>query len=368
MKYPSQIIKAADDFPAKSLIKPDIHPDDNTLPVFTGGMNYRDALKKLESGPGLKIQGSYPTAIAFYSWIKKMINLKHPVKDYPSSRITKNILYEITGKIMVMVRHHAIDLKNSPHIPWLKDFYPDNQCFLISLPDILGMNGAWQWFDKGIGYPVLPQAIHPFYGVYFPTRTHHLAMLDRWLENHAGQFSEAVDVGTGCGILGLLMAKHGIGKIYATDINPNAVYSTSLEIDRFRLQGRMTVERASFFGSQREIRGLVIFNPPWIPGKYSSLLDRGVYYEGNFLEEFLVEAGNKLVAGTTLIIIFSTFAAEAGITDHNPVERAVNQNDNFILADKITASNEDSNRVKSTSWLTRIRNREKIEIWVLEKV
>jgi hypothetical protein len=371
MKYSLNIINAGNqsgDFPAKNLLKPEIYQDDNNMPVFGGGMNYRQTLKNIESGCGIKVQGSYPTAIAFYSWLKNRIIAENPVKDYISSRNTKEIISGKTGKIFLKVSRHKIELEKSPEIPWLRIFYQEHNDFLISLPDILGMNGSWQWYDKGISYPVFPKKLHPWYGVYFPTRTGHLGMFDRWLEKNRGKFTSAVDVGTGCGILSFLMAKHGICDIYGTDINPNAVYSTSLEIIRLGFEKCIRIEQGSFFGSMKEAGGLTVFNPPWIPGKCNSLTDKGIYYEGDFFDTFFSEAEKKLVPGATLVIIFSSFAVEAGLTDRNPVEDAVSQNSNFILEDKITENVRERTNKNSKDWLNRIREREEIELWIIKRV
>ena len=369
MKYsPNNIRPAiqAGDFPAKTHVKPEIYPDDNDLPVFRGGMNYRHVLKKLDSGPGIKVQGSYATAMAFYSWLKKRITSKHPVYNYITSRITREIINKKTSKIFVKISHHKPEPEKAPEIPWLKIFYPGNPDFLISLPDMLGLNGAWQWYEKGIKYPVLEHRLHPYYGVYFPTRTEHLILFDQWLEKNKGRFTNAADIGTGCGILSFIMARHGMKRVYATDINPNAVYSTSKEIERFRLSKCINIEQASFFGSVRDDLDLAVFNPPWIPGKCNSITDMGVYYEEGFFEKFFTEAAARLAPGTILIVLFSSFAIEAGITDHNPVEKAVNH-DKFILEDKITRSVTEKAKAKSKNWLNELRSKEKIELWIFKR-
>jgi tRNA1(Val) A37 N6-methylase TrmN6 len=365
MKYSPNNIQAGD-FPPKTLVKPEIYPDDNGLPVFRGGMNYRHVLNRLDSGPGIKVQGSYATAMAFYSWLKKRISSKHPVNNYISSRITREIINKKSSKIFVKINHHMPDLEKAPEIPWLKIFYPGNPDFLISMPDLLGMNGAWQWYDKGIKYPVLEQRLHPYYGVYFPTRTEHLILFDQWLEKNKTRFTIAADIGTGCGILSFTMARHGMKRIYATDINPNAVYSTSGEIERFRLGKTITIEQTSFFGSMEADLDLAVFNPPWIPGKCNSITDMGVYYGEGFFEKFFSEAANRLAPGTILIVIFSNFAIEAGITDQNPVEKAFNLN-KFMLEEKITSDVTEKAKARSKNWLNQLRSKEKIELWVFKR-
>lgn len=312
-------------------------------------------------------EGTWSTAIAFYSWVKKTIASRYPVTGYISSRESKNILIERTSKILVKVENHSIDLKKAPYIPWLKAFYPDHDEFLISLPDILGMNGAWQWYKNGIRYGSLKETLHPFYGVYFPTRTGHLDMFDKWLCRNRGMFSSATDIGTGCGILSFLMARQGIEKIHATDINPNAVYSTKKEIERFGLTGKIIVEHLPLFGSQNKAKGLTVFNPPWIPGSCTNNIDRGIYYESGFFTNFFNEAKKIITGGSYLVIIFSNFAIEAGITERNPIEMEIRSGRDFLLSEKITAKvNERTSGKKS--WINDIRQRENTELWILKRI
>ncbi len=349
------------------LLKPEIFDPDKNSGTFSAGMNYSRALIELESGSTLTVRGSYATAISFYSWLKKRISSKYPVYDHISSRKTRRVLNETAGKILAGIKGHSIDLSGAPEIPWLKEFYPDNHDFLIPLTDLLGMNGAWQWYKNGVTYPVLEQKLHPFYGAYFPSRTGHLVMFDNWLSANLKKFSYALDIGTGCGVLSLIMAKHGIEKIHATDVNPNAVYSASLEFARIKMAERISVEKASLFGSAREVRGLVVFNPPWIPGKCMNMMDRGIYYEKGFFENFFREADKRMAPGSTLAIIFSSFAIEAGIAEFNPVEKFTGLNNCFILKQKNTGKVTERTGNSSRSWINRIREKEETELWILQK-
>ena len=349
------------------LLKPVILEPGINSGTFRAGMNYSHALKEIESGRAVTVLGSYATAISLYSWLKKRISSKHPVFDHISSRKARRVLNEKANKILAGIKGHRIDLQRAPEIPWLKEFYPDNQNFLIPLPELLGMNGAWQWYKNGVTYPVLGERLHPFYGVYFPARTGHLVMFDNWLSGNIKKFSSGLDIGTGCGILSLIMAKHGIENIHATDINPNAVYSASLEFARLKTVKQISVEKASLFGSLREVRGLVVFNPPWIPGECLNMMDRGIYYEKGFFENFFGEAGKRMAPDSTLAIIFSSFAIEAGIADSNPVEKCTALNNFFILKEKITGKVTERTGNRSRSWVNLIREKEETELWILQK-
>jgi hypothetical protein len=350
-----------------NLEKPEIFPCDGKGTVFTAGADYRNTMKILESSGRLITEGTWSTAIAFYSWLKKTIAAKYPVTDYISSRNSRGFLNDRTSRILVKVKNHCIDLKKAPHIPWLKVFYPDHDEFLISLPDILGLNGSWQWYKKGIRYALLEHALHPFYGVYFPTRTGHLEMFDRWLDRNRGRFSSATDIGTGCGILSFLMVKQGIENIHATDINPNAVYSIRKEVERLSMTGKITIEQLPLFGSQKKAGELTVFNPPWIPGTSVNNIDMGIYYEAGFFRDFFNEAKCVITSGSYLAMIFSNFAIEAGIADQNPIEMEISSGTDFLLEEKITR-NVIERASGKRSWINSIRQREKTELWILKRI
>ena len=349
------------------ILKPNIHDNNRGLKTFSAGMNYRQALKELESGTSIKIEGTYATAVSIYSWIKKNINLNNPADDYNSVRKLKQHINLLTNKLFIRIKDHKVDLHKAPEIKWLKVFYPGKNDFLISLPDMLGMNGAWQWYLTGIDYPVINTRLHPFYGVYFPSRKEHLLLFDKWLSGSKEKFSYGHDIGTGCGILSFIMAKQGIRNIYATDINPNAVYSTSLEFERINTCNTIKVERASFFGSLNEVQGLTVFNPPWIPGIAFNMMDRGIYYDAGFFKNFFDQAEQKMSTGSTLAIIFSNFAVEAGITDQNPVEKEISLNNNFRVREKLSSKIHERTTKKGKSWLNHIREKEITELWIIER-
>jgi 2-polyprenyl-3-methyl-5-hydroxy-6-metoxy-1,4-benzoquinol methylase len=349
------------------LLKPEIHDITMRFATFRAGMNYRQALEKLESGSSIKIEGTYSTAVSIYSWIKKKINMNNHAADYISARKLKQRLNLLTNRLFIRIKDHKVDLHNAPEIAWLKIFYPGRNDFLISLPDMLGLNGSWQWYSRGIDYPLISTRLHPFYGVYFPSRKEHLILFDNWLSGNKRDFNNGLDIGTGCGILSLIMARHGITNIHATDINPNAVYSTSMEFERLKIPYPITVERASFFGSLSEVRGLTVFNPPWIPGTAFNMIDRGIYYEAGFFRNFFDQAKEKMSPGSTLALIFSNFAIEAGITDHNPVEKEISLNKNFRVKEKLSSKIHERTAKKGKSWLNHIREKEITELWIIER-
>lgn len=88
--------------------------------------------------------------------------------------------------MLLEVVDQKLTVDKSPSIGWLEKLYPENNHFLLSFPQIQGMNSAWQWYEKGVSIPVLRNKIHPYYGTYFPTRFEHLVVFDNWLKRYEG--------------------------------------------------------------------------------------------------------------------------------------------------------------------------------------
>ncbi len=333
---------------------------------ISAASNNRQVLKQLERGEIFCFEGTWGTAMAFYSWLKKQVNQRYPIIDYASSRINREKLVSLTNNLYLYIFNHHPDLAKAPGNPWLKEFYTENNAFYLRFTDYLGMNGARQWYEKGIQLPGLQHKIHPFYGTYFPTRTEHLEMFDQWLAAN-NNFKNAIDMGTGCGALTFYMLKHNIARITASDINPNALWSVKQDLEIIDEEKRATLIHASFFESiANETPDLLVFNPPWLPKETHTTIDKAMYYEPGFFEEFFRQAFENLSEQTTLVIVFSDFARTAGITHEHPIEKELDQNNRFVLVEKhekpITQKPSGNK-----NWLEDIRSSEKAELWVLRK-
>ncbi len=344
----------------------------------------------IDNGYEICLTGTYGFAMSFYSWLKKQVATRYPINDYPSSRVHKRAWHMLQSAIWLRITGHRPALRKAPDNPWLNDFYPENDDFLIRFSDFLGMNGARQWYEKGISYPYIAHKLHPFYGVYFPTRHRHLALFDRWLESR-NDFQRAADIGTGCGIMSFIMQKHGLPEIHATDINPNAIFGLQEELQRHEMpgshgqQGSMDMispeqagiqkpasqifpEQADLLGSfQPSDNDLVVCNPPWIPEEAETALDQACYYPPDFFPRFFKKMIDYCEPGATVALLFSDYALVAGITDVHPIKEALNTypKDFTLKAYEQKPVVEKAADIKS--WIQEIRNKEKTELFVLRR-
>lgn len=347
-----------------NLLKPEIFPLSLNPYSVNSGDSFRKIYSLLKQGKNVCLTGAYGFALAFYSWLKKQNNNNFPVNDYQTSRANREHLRLLNQNLYIVVWQHYANLNKAPDNPWLKVLYPQENEFLIRFSDFLGMNGSWQWYSRGIKFPVLDHLVHPFFGVYFPTRHEHLLLFDTWLKkNH--HFDQALDIGTGCGVLALMMLKHGISFVHATDINPNAVYSTEQEFNNRGLQTKTHIEQAPYAGSYESVgNDLIVCNPPWIQAQTATELDLATYYEYGFFEEFFSTVHNIMKPGTMLAILFSDFAKVAAINDEHPIENEIHNKSRFLLIEKLETPTTQKTSVRK-NWLGEIRRLEKIQLWVM---
>ncbi len=354
----------------RSAVKPVVRSAGEKIPEMYPGTPFGAMHRMLKNHQDICLRGSWGFAMTFYAWLKKKITSLHPIRGYESSRRQQEALKAILAGFWVPVEEHRVALEKAPGNPWLRSFYPNNKSFLINFADLLGMNGARQWFEKGIRYPLLNHPIHPFYGVYFPTRHEHLHLLDNWLKEH-NPFQRAVDIGCGCGVLSFILYKHGIRTIHATDTNPNAVYSFRQDLQRLNhhMHETVSVEEANLLGSFRPSpNDLVVFNPPWIPEKPKKILDTAFYFEDQFFDDFFSQMTETCPPGTTIALIFSNFSLAAGIAAEHPIEQALQDHqEHFSLLSRIQQPvTQKASRKKS--WIQQVRNKETVELFVIRKV
>lgn len=351
------------------LNRPEVRTFSTGMREIKPGTAFSSIWRALEQGHDIVLTHTYGFAMSFYTWLKKRVGATVPVHDYPSSRRHREWLHQYQSKIWIKVSAHQVMLKGAPENPWIREFYPATPDFFITFSDFLGLNGARQWYLRGKSFHVLNHLIHPFYGVYFPTRESHLVLFDRWLATQPG-FTRAADIGAGCGILSFIMHKHGVKHIHSTDISPNAIFSIQEDLRRLHITSGQIIfpEQADMLGSfLPESRDLVVCNPPWIPGKPLTPLDYGSYYEEGFFDRLFGTQLTRCPEGVQIAILFSDFAQVAGISESHPIEEALQLHHSDFrlqLYDRALVQDKPSKR---KSWIQKIRSKEHVELFILER-
>ena len=276
--------------------------------------------------------------------------------SYATRRHLEEQFRKASLNLIVQIQGSDPQLEGIDTNPFLKDFYPKTT-FYLPFVVLQELTGAWKTYSTGIHYPVLGRRLHPFFGVYYPTRTEHLELFATWLSQYKGPKDHCVDVGTGSGILTFLLAKSGFKTIDAIDQNPNAVWSVQDELKRHPIDATIRLHQADLL-SPVETANLIVFNPPWIPGKSHSSVTEALFFDGGLFERFFDQAYTALPIDGKVVFIFSTILTLLRPDIPHPLESEL-QKGRFQLIQKL------QRKVKPKSGL---RTKEKVQIWELTRV
>jgi methylase of polypeptide subunit release factors len=186
---------------------------------------------------------------------------------------------------------------------------PD-QPFVASLRELLGLIGAHEWRKNGVEIAALGARIHPHYGVFSPIRGEYVDLVNQ-APLPAGA-TLAFDIGTGTGVLAALLARRGVARVIATDMDPRALSCARENLRRLDLDGQVEVVQADLFPQGRA--PLVVCNPPWLPGRPSSSIEYAIYDpDSHMLRGFLGGLAEHLAPGGEGWLILSDLAEHLGL-------------------------------------------------------
>lgn len=351
-----------------SEIQPD-RPDPITsdIPVvhYKRRMDPQFAIEALVEGHHVLIVDFYSSGLAVLNAIKQYVNEMFPDQSFQGQREARAAFRELSNRLLLKVNNHRLIVRKAPVIGWLKILYPELNDFILTFPQIQGLNSSWQWYEKGINIPVLRRKIHPWFGTYFPTRFEHLELFDHWLKLYRGEKESAVDVGIGSGVLALMLLKHGFGMIYGTDSNPNAILGIREEQKNSRFDSKTELFHGDLFAGSDVKTELIVFNPPWLPASQNTGgLDSAIYYEADLFPRFFADSAAHLKAGGRVVLLFSNLAQIAGLGEAHPVETELLTGGRFkkelYMHKKVRPASKNTKR--NQHW----RTDETVELWVLK--
>jgi len=210
---------------------------------------------------------------------------------------------------------YTIPLRRAPDIrqACMEAYGPAEMSSVASLRALLGVIGAHEWRTKGIDIPAAGGRIYPHYGVFAPIRREYVDLVSTTpLPAALASSSIAFDIGTGTGVLAAVLARRGVERVIATDVQPRALVCARENIERLGLAQRVEVVQADLFPAGRA--ALVVCNPPWIPARPSSALEAGVYDpDGQMLRGFVSGLPAHLEPGGEGWLILSDLAEHLGL-------------------------------------------------------
>ncbi|QNP70576.1 class I SAM-dependent methyltransferase [Streptomyces roseirectus] len=207
---------------------------------------------------------------------------------------------------------HALNLRRAPDVraACRAAYGPPDGARLVPLRELLGVLGAFQWQLRGVEVPALGARIHPAYGVFSPVRGEYVDLVDSAPLPRSCR--TAFDLGTGTGVLAAVLARRGVERVVATDVNPRALACARDNVRRLGFGERVVVQGPGLYPRGRA--DLVVCNPPWLPGRPSAGLELGVYDEDSvMLREFLAGLGERLRPGGEGWLVLSDLAELLGL-------------------------------------------------------
>ncbi len=212
-----------------------------------------------------------------------------PVEAFNQQRQAQARRAKILGMLLLpFAADYSVPLRRAPDLRAVcaAAYGPamlDEAASVVTLRELLGLIGAYEWCKKGVPVAALDARVHPHYGVFAPIRGEYVDLVaaaplpDRTL---------AFDIGTGTGVLAAVLARRGVARVLATDQDRRALACARENIERLGYAGQVEVIEADLFPAGRA--PLIVCNPPWLPAQPNSPIEYAVYDpDSRMLRSFL---------------------------------------------------------------------------------
>ncbi len=181
--------------------------------------------------------------------------------------------------------------------------------FSVSLRELQGLIGAHEWRKKGVEIDALGARIHPHYGVFSPVRGEYIDLV---AQAPLPSTTLAFDIGVGTGVLSAVLARRGVRKVVATDMDARALDCARENLRGLGVLGQVELQQADLFPPGRA--PLIVCNPPWLPARPSSPIEHAVYdADSRMLLGFLNGLAQHLEPQGEGWLIMSDFAEHLGL-------------------------------------------------------
>jgi methylase of polypeptide subunit release factors len=309
------------------------NPPPKNILIADDTTNAKVAYKQVCEGASLLYRGDFQNAKQLLQAITRKFDVK-PIK--PAENLTQ-VFHQhrarqiqrasITNKILIELKYGSCDLKRAPEtkdavagalvINTKIDKIPER--LLLSLRELLGMNGAHEWHKKGVQIDALSANIHAAYGVYSPIRGEYLELINSAPLNN---FKTAFDIGTGTGVIAAVLVTRGIKKVIATDNSIRALNCATDNIAKLDLKQYIEVEQANLFPTGSKKADLIVCNPPWLPAKANAPIEHAIYDPNSaMLKGFLNGVKNHLNDDGEAWLVMSDLAEHLGLRTNEELQK-----------------------------------------------
>jgi methylase of polypeptide subunit release factors len=206
---------------------------------------------------------------------------------------------------------YSIPLRRAPDVRLACEeaYGPGSEASVVSLREVLGLIGAHEWRKKGVEIPALDARIHPHYGVFSPVRGEYIDLV---AQAPLPSKTLAFEIGAGTGVLAAVLAKRGVARVVATEVDSRALACARENLARLGLDKQVELLQTDLFPAGRA--PLVVCNPPWVPARPSSAIEHAIYDpDSRMLRGFLAGLAVHLEPRGEGWLILSDFAEHLGL-------------------------------------------------------
>ena len=305
-------------------------------------ISHRVLFKRLKSTKSIEFiseKATYSKVIGISKNLRK--DLRFSLPDVSKCKSPKDIFHLYRrGKInqihflarvgFTIDQNYKIFLRFVPEIPILnsaiRTFITEPMPIFMPINLWDGIISANEWNEKGIQIAGLGNKIYPGYGVWPPTNQEYLKLFTDYISS-SNLEGTAVDLGSGSGVLGMILAKHGLNS-FGVDNNFHAAKSSNLNAQRLGL------DFTAVHGDANSIIipecDVLVCNPPWIPAVSSSILDNGNYDPDENLLKASFSQTKKLKPNGRFLLIYSDLAQNLELQNKGRIEELCKEN-NLVI-------------------------------------
>jgi methylase of polypeptide subunit release factors len=226
---------------------------------------------------------------------------------------------------------YNVPLRRAPDVrqACLEAYGPAKTASVVSLRELLGLIGAHEWRKNGVEIPALDgERIHPHYGVFSPIRGEYVSLV---AQAPLPTREMAFDIGTGTGVLAAVLARRGVKQVVATDQDPRALACAQSNLNRLKLAAHVELLQADLFPEGKA--GLIVCNPPWVPGRANSALDHAIFDpDSKMLLGYLNGLAAHLEPGGEGWLVLSDLAEHLGLRTRAELLAAIDKAGLKVLA------------------------------------
>ena len=212
----------------------------------------------------------------------EVVNAMEPKAVFNQHRQAQAQRARILDAILIpLSADNTIPLRRAPDVTQacLEVFGNRADDYVLSLRELLGVISAHEWRKKGVVIPSLKdgaQRLFPHYGVFSPLRGEYVELVAKApLPPALKAKSLAFDIGIGTGVLAAVLAQRGIQRIIGTDQDPRALDCATANMQQLGLGQQVEILNADLFPPEKA--ALIVCNPPWLPARPSSPIERAIY-------------------------------------------------------------------------------------------